>query len=151
MVEKRKKRQFNEIALNFMDETTDFSPVYKSQLEDEEELAQKNIKPIGKIKVTRDILKLTPYITIVEDDQKRNLAVCSVCGFAYCEASENYKHYSLVYERDPAEIHGTVAGYPKDWCIYREFYCPGCGTQIDVEATVPGTPILQSIKLDKFE
>jgi N-methylhydantoinase B len=151
MVEKRNKRELNEIALKFMDETAGFSPVYKKQLEDEEKILKDNIKPIGKVKVVRDILSLNPYIKIVEDDKKRKVSVCSVCGFAYCEASKNHKHYSLVFERDPADIHGSLAGYPSDWCIYREYYCPGCGTQIEVEATVPGTPIIQTVKLNKIE
>jgi len=31
--------------------------------------------------------------------------------------------------------------------IYREFYCPGCGSQIEVEATPSCAPILHNIEL----
>jgi len=60
----------------------------------------------------------------------------------------------LVYERDPAEIlPGEESGDrmcpDKDWAIFREFYCPGCGRQIEVESTPPGTPILQNYVLPK--
>jgi len=48
----------------------------------------------------------------------------------------------LIYERDPKEIHPGKLGPDRDWTVYREFYCPGCGTQIEVEVTPPWTPIL---------
>jgi N-methylhydantoinase B/oxoprolinase/acetone carboxylase alpha subunit len=150
LVEKRKKREFSQIALNFMDETVTFSPAYQEQLENEEKLSQKELKPLVKVKVIREILDLTPYVKIVEDENRRKVSVCSVCGFAYCEAQENYKLYTLIYERDPMEIYGPVDAYPHDWCVYREFYCPGCGTQISVEAIVPGIPIMQDVILKKL-
>jgi acetone carboxylase gamma subunit len=31
--------------------------------------------------------------------------------------------------------------------IYREFYCPQCGAQIEVEGVPEGIPILNNIKL----
>ena len=75
---------------------------------------------------------------------------CTKCGFGYGRAEENYKLYSLVYERNPAEIQPAHFAYPADWCVYREFYCPGCGTQIEVEATVPGTPIVHNVRLKEY-
>jgi N-methylhydantoinase B/oxoprolinase/acetone carboxylase alpha subunit len=147
IVEKRAKRQLSQVALEFMDETVAFSPNYQKQLENEEKLSQKELKPLVKVEGIREVLDLTPYIKIVEDKNKKKVSVCSVCGFAYCEAHENYKLYSLIYERDPVEIHGEESAYPNDWCVYREFYCPGCGTQIEVEAIVPGVPITQEVRL----
>jgi acetone carboxylase gamma subunit len=41
-------------------------------------------------------------------------------------------------------------GFDRDWCIYREFYCPSCGRQIEVEVTPPGTPILNNYRLNLF-
>ncbi len=41
-----------------------------------------------------------------------------------------------------------------DWYTLREFYCPGCGTQVEVETTPHGTPILRnygSIGMDEQE
>jgi acetone carboxylase gamma subunit len=145
LVEQRNKRALNEIALKFMEETAAFSPVYKEQLENEERLSRDLHGPIGKIEAKMKISNLTPYVSIVEDENRR-ITTCSVCGFAFCEEDENYKLYCLIYERDPVEIHGGVDGYPKDWCVYREFYCPGCGTQMDVETIVPGTPIVHDVK-----
>lgn len=145
IVERRRKRELGQVALDFMDETVAFSPAYREQLENEEQLSEKGLKPLGKVKVMRQVLSLTPYVKIVEDELKRKVAVCTVCGFAYCEAQENFKLYSLIFERDSADIHRAESAYPSDWCVYREFYCPGCGTQIEVEAIVPGAPILQDV------
>ena len=60
----------------------------------------------------------------------------------YGDKSENFKLNCLVYEQDPKEIHPGKLGPDTEWTVYREFYCPGCGTQVEVEVTPPGTPIL---------
>lgn len=93
------------------------------------------------------LLHLMPAVDVVEDESGKKWAVCSKCGYTYCDANENFKLYSLIYDRDPKEIQPGYLGPHKDWMIYREFYCPGCGVQSDVEATPPGTPILHNIQL----
>jgi acetone carboxylase gamma subunit len=95
----------------------------------------------------KEILKLTPYVNITEDEEGKKMAECSRCGYVYCDPKENYKLYCLVYGRDPKEIQPGDLGPDKDWMIYREFYCPGCGSQVDVEATPPGTPILHNVEI----
>jgi acetone carboxylase gamma subunit len=67
--------------------------------------------------------------------------VCRKCNFGYCKSNENFKLYCLIYERDPKEIHPGKLGPDPEWTVYREFYCPSCGTQVEVEVTPPGTPI----------
>ena len=96
----------------------------------------------------RTLFKLTPYVNIIEDKDGRRVAVCSRCGFAYCEASENFDHYCLIYDRDGAEIYPERLAGNREWYILREFYCPGCGAQVEVEATPPGNTILTHYKLD---
>ncbi|MBN1228103.1 MAG: hydantoinase B/oxoprolinase family protein [Deltaproteobacteria bacterium] len=147
LVEKRNKKALNSIAQYFMEETAAFSPVYKEQLENEEILSHNLHGPIGKIGAKKKVSNLTPYVNIAEDED-RKIVTCNVCNFAFCEEEENYKLYCLIYERDTSEIHGDADGYPNDWCVYREFYCPGCGTQIDVETIVPGAPIVHDIKFN---
>ncbi|MDY6863186.1 MAG: acetone carboxylase subunit gamma [Thermodesulfobacteriota bacterium] len=53
----------------------------------------------------------------------------------------------MIYERDPAEVQSGILGPDKEWMIYREFYCPSCGVQIEVEATPEGMPVVHSIEL----
>ncbi|MCL5962236.1 MAG: acetone carboxylase subunit gamma [Chloroflexi bacterium] len=93
-----------------------------------------------------DVIHLTPYVDIVRQEG-RLVSVCTQCGFNYGDADENFKLGCLVYERDPREVQPGRLGPDKDWMVYREFYCPGCGTQVDVEATAPGMPILHNIQL----
>lgn len=147
LVEKRRKRELPDVVLECIDRIAAFSSAFREQMEAEENEIKKNHTPLKEVKVKSVLFELTPYINVVKDHKDRKVAVCSVCGFAYCDAKENYKYYSLVYERDPADVQPGRLGYDKDWCIYREFYCPNCGTQIEVEATPPGLPILHDTQL----
>jgi hypothetical protein len=147
MVEKRKKRELPEPALELLDETSAFSEPFRQQLAAEEQLATKKLKPIGKVVVKKLILKLTPYVNVVEDATGNKVNVCSKCGFGYCGAHEDYKLYGLVYDRDPADNLPTRLAPDKNWAIYREFYCPGCGTQVEVDQCPPGMPIIPNARV----
>jgi len=148
MVERRKKRTLPGPALNFFDEMVEYSPGFVKELEFEEKLEGTEEK-IETVVVKKDIMNLTPYVKIIETDQGRRLCFCSRCGHCYCDSSENFKLTCLIFDRDPKEIHPGDQKITKDWMIYREFYCPGCGAQVEVEATPPGTPILNNIDLNQ--
>lgn len=72
---------------------------------------------------------------------------CRVCDAELGSARENYKKFTRIYLRNPQEIHRpkldperytfTFSPDPAICAIY-EFYCPSCGTMMDVEYTVPG-------------
>ncbi|MBM2831431.1 MAG: Hydantoinase protein [Dehalococcoidia bacterium] len=141
VIEKRNKKALPKPAQQHHDEMLSFSVGYRDLLMSEEEWVKKGAQPLGKVKTRKVLLELTPYVNIAEDDGGKKVAVCSKCGFGYCDAEENWKLYCLVYERDPGELLPADLAYPKDWCIFREFYCPGCGTQVEVEGCPPGAPI----------
>lgn len=147
LVAKREKRELPQPVLDFLDELLSFSPPFREQIEAEKKLAFKELKPLVKAEVKREIMNPTPYIKIIEDLEGRRVAVCSKCGFAYCEAKEDFKLYALIYERDPADIYPEHLAPDKDWAMYREFYCPGCGAQVEVEQCPPGMPIIQEAKI----
>ena len=92
-------------------------------------------------------MDFTPYIKIVADDQGKKITVCSKCGFAFAEATADYKLFCLIYERDPAEIYPAYLAPDKEWAIYREFYCPECAAQIEVEQCPPCMPIIPESKI----
>lgn len=82
---------------------------------------------------------------------------CRECGRAIGSARGNYKEGLLVYARDPRKIHRPLLdpglygyAYSPDphWCAILEFYCPGCGTMVEVEYTVPGHPPIHDIEID---
>lgn len=97
---------------------------------------------------------MTEYLAI---DLETERWCCRRCGHDIHSARGNYKEGLLVYDRDPTEIHRplldpklyerTFAPDPR-WCRILEFYCPGCGTMIETEYTVPGHPPLHDMEFD---
>lgn len=82
---------------------------------------------------------------------------CRKCGRELIGARENYKRGLLVYDRDPREIHGPIVDpahydftFSPDpaWTRILEYYCPGCGTQMEVEYLPPGHPPTHDIQID---
>jgi len=97
---------------------------------------------------------ITEYLRINLDTEEWE---CRVCSHRIGPARHNYKEGLLVYDRDPIEIHpplldpklyrNTFAPNPA-WCAILEYYCPSCGTMIEVEYVVPGHPPVHDIELD---
>ena len=88
---------------------------------------------------------MTEYLEIDLDAERW---LCRRCGRVLAPARDSYKTGTLVYDRDPREIHRplidpvryefTFAPDPA-WCRILEYYCPGCGTQVEAEYLPPGT------------
>ncbi|MGE0486209.1 MAG: acetone carboxylase subunit gamma [Gammaproteobacteria bacterium] len=80
--------------------------------------------------------------------------VCGKCSHDLGAARDNVKRGLLVAERDPAEIHpplieGEFTFSPNPaWVRILEFYCPGCGLQVETEYLPPGHPITHTTELD---
>ena len=148
MVEKREKRNLPEPVLNFLDEVAAFSEAFKKELEFEAAFAGKEDVPIPSVSGIKERFAVTPYIDLADSKEAGKVLICSQCGNVYCKAEENFKLHCLIYDRDPAEIYPGDWAPDKDWMIFREFYCPGCGAQVEVEGTPEGTPIVHSIELD---
>lgn len=96
-------------------------------------------------------IRFTEYLDLdVESETWR----CHRCEAELASARRSYKEGCLVYERDPREIHpplieGDFTFSPDpDWVRILEFYCPGCGTQIETEYLPPGHPITVDIEVD---
>jgi acetone carboxylase gamma subunit len=98
-----------------------------------------------------------PMTEYLEIDLPAERWLCRRCGHDLGPARGNYKEGTLVYDRDPREIHRplidparydfTFATDPA-WCRILEFYCPGCGTQIETEYLPPGHPPTRDIEVD---
>ncbi|WP_104128096.1 acetone carboxylase subunit gamma [Cryobacterium sp. Y57] len=89
---------------------------------------------------------MTEYLLIDLDTERW---ICRVCAHDFGDARGNYKEGTLVYDRDPQEIHPPVIDPEKyeftfspdpTFCRILEFYCPSCGTQIEAEYLPPGHP-----------
>ena len=97
---------------------------------------------------------MTEYLQIDLDTERW---MCRACDHDLGSARDNYKRGTLVYDRDPREIHRplldpgryefTFAPDPA-WCRILEFYCPSCGTLIEAEYLPPGHPPAYDMQID---
>jgi len=88
------------------------------------------------------LLPLTPHLFIVQKDKDR-IVKCR-CGHEFCDYRVNWKIEALIYVRDSEErleevYPGTQRPDPA-WVQVREYYCPGCGAQLEIEAVPRGCP-----------
>ena len=96
-------------------------------------------------------VRITEYLDL---DLDREQWMCNRCGRELGSARESYKKGCLLYDRDPREIHQPILtgqfNFSPDplWVRIVEFYCPGCGTQMETEYLPPGHPITHDIELD---
>ncbi|MDO8785603.1 MAG: hydantoinase B/oxoprolinase family protein, partial [Syntrophales bacterium] len=157
MVERREERTLSKVALDFMDETIGFCGAYKDEIEKEKEASKKDWKPIGKNgKIEKELLELTLYVNIGKMKNGKVVTYCKECGFIYGDCDDNFKYYCLICEKNPLEVFPGPDSNDRmtpdpDWCVVREFYCPGCGRQIEVETTPAGTPVVQNYAFSKDE
>lgn len=79
---------------------------------------------------------------------------CHTCGHDLADARTNYKRGLLVHARDPHEVHpplieGEFTFSPNpEWIRIVEFYCPGCGQQVETEYLPLGHPITHDTEID---
>jgi acetone carboxylase, gamma subunit len=97
---------------------------------------------------------VTEYLRI---DLDREMWQCRRCERDLVGARENYKRGLLVSDRDPREVHKPLLDpklyqrtYAPDpaWCRILEYYCPNCGTMVEVEYLPPGHPPIHDIDFD---
>ncbi|WP_436325916.1 acetone carboxylase subunit gamma [Brevibacterium sp. FAM 27836] len=89
---------------------------------------------------------MTEYLYIDLESERWQ---CRVCAHDLGDARGNYKEGTLVYDRNPEEIHSPHIDPTKykytfspdpGFCRILEYCCPGCGTQIEAEYLPPGHP-----------
>ncbi len=97
---------------------------------------------------------ITEYLCIELDTERWH---CRRCDQDLGNARDNYKRGLVVYDRDPREIHRPLIDESKydstfspdpDYTALLEYYCPGCGTMVETEYTVPGHPLTHDIELN---
>jgi len=88
------------------------------------------------------LLPLTPDLFIVQKGDDR-IVKCR-CGHEFGDYRVNWKLYASIYVRDTEEKLGEVYRGREQpdptWVQLREYYCPGCGSQLEVEAVPRGAP-----------
>ncbi|MGH8832594.1 MAG: acetone carboxylase subunit gamma [Polaromonas sp.] len=100
----------------------------------------------------RIVLPLGPHLYIAQDAKTKKWLTKCDCGHAFCDYRENWKLHANVYVRESEEAMTEV--YPKlmapdtQWQVYREYYCPQCGTMHDVESPTPWYPVIHDFEPD---
>ena len=81
-----------------------------------------------------------------------DLVIRCDCGWDLCSHDANWKMDAVVYVRETEEalreIYPRYAHCDPAWMELREFYCPGCGRQLEVEASPPGYPVVHEFLPD---
>jgi acetone carboxylase, gamma subunit len=97
------------------------------------------------------VLPFGEHLFIVVKPGPRYVVKCD-CGQEFCEHTDNWKLEALVRVRDseeslreiyPEKMHGDPA-----WNVLREYFCPGCRAQLEVEAVPPGYPVVHDFVPD---
>ncbi|ATE58842.1 acetone carboxylase subunit gamma [Thauera sinica] len=100
----------------------------------------------------RIVLPLGPHLYVAQSAQSGKWVTKCDCGHEFGDYRENWKLNAAVYVRDTEEAMAEV--YPKlmapdtGWQVYREYYCPTCGTMHDVEAPTPWYPVIHDFEPD---
>jgi acetone carboxylase, gamma subunit len=99
----------------------------------------------------RILLPYGMHLYIVQKSDGSRVTKCE-CGHEFGDYRRNWKYEALVYVRDTEEkqyeIYPAMMHSDPDWMILREFYCPGCMTQLEVEAVPPGYPLIFDMQPD---
>ncbi|MBK7978027.1 MAG: acetone carboxylase subunit gamma [Deltaproteobacteria bacterium] len=90
----------------------------------------------------RILLPIGPNLFIVQKGRER-IVKCR-CGHELGDYRVNWKLSALIHIRDtPEELAAVYRGSEQPdtaWTQLREYYCPGCGGQLEVEAVPRGCP-----------
>jgi acetone carboxylase, gamma subunit len=100
------------------------------------------------------LLPLTDELFIVQKGEDR-IVKCT-CGHEFGDYRINWKLQALVNVRSSPEDIKEIYPYPgapdPQYCEVREYFCPGCGNQLQVETVPFGYPIVMDFlpDLDSF-
>ncbi len=104
----------------------------------------------------RILLRLGDKLYIVLNARKERVTKCE-CGHEFGDYRENWKLGCRIRTRRTLEemsaVYDPAPAVPEPgWQEIREFFCPGCASQLAVEVVAPGYPIVFEMlpDLDKF-
>lgn len=91
------------------------------------------------------------HLYIVQKQNGDRIVKCD-CGHEFCDEKDNWKLHALIHVRDSdekmAELYPKMLAPDPEWQVIREYYCPTCATQLEVEAVTPWYPILKDFEPD---
>ncbi|MFS0646195.1 acetone carboxylase subunit gamma [Siminovitchia sp. 179-K 8D1 HS] len=97
------------------------------------------------------LLPIGEHLFIVQKQNGDRIVKCD-CGHEFCDYKDNWKLHANIFVRDTEEKMNEI--YPKlmspdpEWQVLREYYCPGCAAQLEVEAVTPWYPVIKDFEPD---
>ena len=74
------------------------------------------------------------------------------CGHDFCPPDEDWKMHAVVNVRDSVEalreVFPQMSHADPEWMELREFCCPSCARQLEVECSPPGYPVVHEFLPD---
>jgi acetone carboxylase gamma subunit len=90
------------------------------------------------------LVPIGEHLYVVQKGADR-VVKCS-CGYEFGDYRQNWKLNAVVYVRDTDESLDEIYPGPRKcdvtWMGLREYYCPDCGTLLEIEAVPPGYPLV---------
>jgi len=87
-----------------------------------------------------------------EAEEPAGLSVRCDCGYDLCPPERNWKMHAAVNVRDTEEalrdVFPQMAHCDPEWMELREFHCPSCARQLEVECSPPGYPVVHEFLPD---
>jgi len=91
-------------------------------------------------------------LNVVRRGVDSELVIRCDCGHDFCAATRNWKLDAIVYVRDSVEsmreVFPQMSHADPEWMELREFYCPSCARQLEVECSPPGYPVVHEFLPD---
>jgi acetone carboxylase gamma subunit len=99
----------------------------------------------------RILMPFGEHLFVVAKRDGSRMVKCR-CGHEFCDPESNWKLEALINVRDTEEklleIFVRMTHGDSDWQEIREYFCPGCKTQLEVEAVPPGYPVVHDFVPD---
>lgn len=102
------------------------------------------------------LLRIADHLYIVRKGEHERIVKCD-CGEEFGDYRVNWKLSTLMRVREKSdefeEVYYPAPACPEpEWQEIREFYCPGCMSQLAVEVVPPGYPIVFEMlpDIDRF-
>lgn len=97
------------------------------------------------------LLPLGPHLYIVQKNNGDRVTKCS-CGNEFGNYKENWKLNATIFVRntkeDLHEIYPRLMHSDPKWNELREYYCPNCAVQLEVESVPPLYPVILDFEPD---
>lgn len=147
-------RYTKEQIAHLMDGTLDWDTIHRMLSNPKDEDRFEKYIEILQERVEWDdtiLLPLGPHLYIVQKDNGDRVTKCD-CGYEFGHYKENWKLNAIIYVRDTNEqldeIYPRLMHSDPKWNVLREYYCPNCGVQLEVESVPPFYPVILDFEPD---